>query len=72
MHCWGDMYAGVQRVALLQYGDDPWVEPGDQPVRVFIEEAGEDPPLQDWERDHEAHAGNCTAISPRRFPGPGT
>ena len=45
---------GVQRVALLQYGDDPWVEPGDQLVRVFIEEAGEDPPLQDWERDHEA------------------
>jgi hypothetical protein len=44
----------VQRVALLQYGDDPWVEPGDLLVRVFIEEAGEDPPLPAWERDHEA------------------
>jgi hypothetical protein len=44
----------VQRVALLQYGDDPWVEPGDLLVRVFIEESGEDPPLRAWERDHEA------------------
>jgi hypothetical protein len=45
---------GVQRVALLQYGDDPWVEPGDLLVRVFIEEAEEEPPLRAWERDHEA------------------
>ena len=45
---------GVQRVALLQYGDDPWVEPGDLLVRVFIEEAQEDPPLKAWARDHEA------------------
>jgi hypothetical protein len=44
---------GVQRVALLQHGDDPWVEPGDLLVRVFIEEAGEDPPLRAWNRDHE-------------------
>jgi len=44
----------VQRVALLQYGDDPWVEPGDLLVRVFIEEAGEEPDLLAWERDHEA------------------
>ena len=45
---------GVRRVALLQYGDDPWVEPGDLVVRVSIEEAGEDPPLPAWKRDHEA------------------
>jgi Arc/MetJ-type ribon-helix-helix transcriptional regulator len=44
----------VQRVALLQYGDDLWVEPGDLLIRVFIEEAEEDPPLPAWERDHEA------------------
>jgi Arc/MetJ-type ribon-helix-helix transcriptional regulator len=44
----------VQRVALLRYGDDPGVEPGDLLVRVFIEEAEEDPPLRAWERDHEA------------------
>ena len=44
---------GVQRVALLQYGDDPWVEPGDLLVRVILGEAEEDPPLRAWERDHE-------------------
>ena len=44
----------VQRVALLRYGDDPWVEPGDLLVRVFIGETAEDPPLRAWERDHEA------------------
>jgi Arc/MetJ-type ribon-helix-helix transcriptional regulator len=49
----------VQRVALLQYGDDPWVEPGDLLVRVFIEEAEEDPPLPAWERDHE---GMCREL----------
>jgi len=44
---------GVQRVAVLGYGDDPWVEPGDLLVRVYIEEAREDPPLRAWSRDHE-------------------
>ena len=44
---------GVQRIAALQYGDDPWVEPGDLVVRVFIAEAEEDPPLRAWNRDHE-------------------
>jgi hypothetical protein len=44
---------GVQRVALLQHGDDPSVEPGDLLVRVFIEEAQEAPPLRAWDRDHE-------------------
>lgn len=43
----------VQRVALLQYGDDPWVQPGDLLVRVIIAPAEEDPPLPAWERDHE-------------------
>jgi Arc/MetJ-type ribon-helix-helix transcriptional regulator len=45
--------AGVQRVALLQHGDDPSVEPGDLLVRVVIEEAEEDPDLPAWNRDHE-------------------
>ena len=36
---------GVQRIALLQHGDDPSVEPGDLLARVFIEEAEEAPPL---------------------------
>jgi hypothetical protein len=46
--------AGVRRVALLQYGDDPQAEPGDLIVRVFTEEAEADPPLRPWERDNEA------------------
>ena len=44
----------VQRVALLQHGDDPWVAPGDLLVRVIIVEAEEDPPLPAWDREHEA------------------
>jgi hypothetical protein len=46
----------VQRIALLQHGDDPSVEPGDLLVRVFIEEADEAdeaPNLPAWNRDHE-------------------
>jgi hypothetical protein len=44
---------GVQRIALLQYGDDPSVEPGDLLARVLIQEAGENPNLRAWDRDHE-------------------
>lgn len=44
----------VQRVALVRYGDDPGVEPGDLVVRVVIGEAGEDPFLPAWEREHDA------------------
>ncbi len=32
----------VRRVALLQYGDDPVIEPGELLVRVFIEAGGPD------------------------------
>ena len=44
---------GVQRIALLQHGGDPSVEPGDLLARVFIEEAEENLPLRAWNRDHE-------------------
>ena len=44
---------GVRRAALIEYGDDPSVEPGDLLARVFIEEAGENPNLRAWNRDHE-------------------
>jgi Arc/MetJ-type ribon-helix-helix transcriptional regulator len=43
----------AQRIALLQHGDDPSVEPGDLLARVFIEEAEENPNLPAWDRDHE-------------------
>lgn len=55
---------GVQRVALLQYGDDPEMEPGDLWVRVFIKVAGVPPDddgigartqaLNAWQDAHEA------------------
>jgi hypothetical protein len=44
---------GVRWIALLQHGDDPSVEPGDLLARVLIQEAGENPNLRAWDRDHE-------------------
>lgn len=38
---------GVERVALLQYGDDPVIEPGELAVRVFMAAEGE---LEERER----------------------
>jgi hypothetical protein len=60
---------GVRRVALLQHGDDPSLEPGDLVVRVFIEEAEEDPPLRAWNRDHEAMIRELQRESEERLPG---
>jgi Arc/MetJ-type ribon-helix-helix transcriptional regulator len=51
----------VQRVALLQYGDDPWIEPADLLVRVFIEEADE--------RDHEAASRELHRDLAEKVPG---
>jgi hypothetical protein len=55
---------GVQRVALLQYGDDPQIEPGDLWVRVFFKVAGVPPEregsqartlvLTAWQDTHQA------------------
>jgi hypothetical protein len=60
---------GVRRVALLQRDDDPSVEPGDLLVRVFIEEAEEDPPLRAWNREHEAMIRELQRESEERLPG---
>jgi hypothetical protein len=60
---------GVQRVALLQHGDDPQVEPGDLLVRVFIEEAEENPGLRAWERDHETMIGELQRELAEQLPG---
>jgi hypothetical protein len=59
----------VQRVALLQYGDDPWVEPGDLLVRVILEEAEEDPPLPAWTRDHETMIRELHRELTEKLPG---
>jgi hypothetical protein len=46
---------GVQRVVLLQHGDDPQVEPGGLWVRVFVKVAGIVPP------DHEGSQARIVA-----------
>jgi hypothetical protein len=60
---------GVQRIALLQHGDDPSVEPGDLLARVLIEEAGEDPNLPAWHQDHETMIGELQHELAERLPG---
>jgi hypothetical protein len=37
---------GIERVAVLQYGDDPVVEPGELAVRVFVAAEGDVPELE--------------------------
>ena len=62
---------GVQRVALLQHGDDPSVEPGDLLARVFIEEAEEAPSHRAWHRDHETMIGELQRELAEQLPGAG-
>jgi hypothetical protein len=59
----------VQRVALLQHGDDPAVEPGGLLARVFIEEAEEAPSHQAWHRDHETMIGELQRELEENLPG---
>lgn len=37
---------GIERVAVLQYGDDPVVEPGELAIKVFVAAEGELPELE--------------------------
>jgi len=60
---------GVQRIALLQHGDDPPVEPGDLLARVFIEEAAENPSQRAWHRDHETMIGELQRELAEQLPG---
>ena len=60
---------GVQRIELLQHGDDPSVEPGDLLARAFIEEAGENPNLPAWHRDHETMIGDLQRELAQQLPG---
>ena len=60
---------GVRRVALLQHGDDPAVEPGGLLARVFIEEAEEAPSHQAWHRDHETMIGELQRELEENLPG---
>jgi hypothetical protein len=48
--------AAVQRVAILQYGDDPKIEPGELLARVYIEAAGgKDERERALDTFHDAH-----------------
>jgi hypothetical protein len=60
---------GVQRIALLQHGDDPSVEPGGLLARVFIEQAREAPSHQAWHRDHERMIGELQHEVAQQLPG---
>ncbi|MGH3190449.1 MAG: hypothetical protein ACRDOL_24950 [Streptosporangiaceae bacterium] len=60
---------GVQRIALLQHGDDPPVEPGDLLARVFIEQAEEAPSHRAWHRDHETMIGELQRELEEQLPG---
>jgi len=62
---------GVQRVALLQHGDDSSVEPGSLLARVFIQEAGEAPSHRAWHRDHETMIGELQREVAEQLPGAG-
>ena len=59
----------MPRLVLLRYGDHPVIEPGDLLVRVSIEEAGEDPPLPAWKRDHEAMISELYGELAEKLPG---
>lgn len=48
--------AGVTRVALMQYGDEPEIEPGELAVRVFLAAAGDQVQQQEEALDAFSHA----------------
>ena len=60
---------GVQRIALLQYGDDPWVEPETCWSGYLLEEAaGRSAPSCLGTRPRDDDAANSTASLRRTFP----
>ncbi|MGP8000476.1 MAG: hypothetical protein ACLPKI_24610 [Streptosporangiaceae bacterium] len=62
----------ISRVALLQYGDDPVIEPGMLLVRVSVqapaEPAGEDQALEDWEHAHRDKMRDLRQELSRKLP----
>jgi hypothetical protein len=65
----------VQRVAVLQYGDDPVIEPGELLVRVFIEAAegceGQEQAFRAFEGAHGLRSSSSCTICQPRFRRPG-
>ncbi len=60
----------VKRVTLLQYGDDPVIEPGELMVRVLLQAAdgpeGEERPLEEF---RQAHGGAMKHLRHELEPG---
>jgi hypothetical protein len=63
---------GVQRVDLLQHGDDPSVEPGDLLVQVFTKETGETGPCRPGTGTTRRSSANFSARSQSSSPAPDT
>ena len=65
----------VRRVAVLQHGDDPVIEPGELLVRVIIEAPeerdGQQQALEAFEQAHGRRSDNSGTICLRCFGGPG-
>jgi len=62
---------GVQRVVLLQYGDDPQVEPRGLLIQVFVEETVEARSWPAWHREHDARIRELLQGIAENLPGPG-
>ena len=60
----------VQKVEVLQYGDDPVIEPGQAMVRVILTPAGEDPDttLHAFEKAHSGAIENLRKTIARTMP----
>jgi len=60
----------VQKVEVLQYGDDPVIEPGQAMVRVILTPAGEDPDtaLHAFEKAHSGALGDLRKAIARTMP----
>ena len=63
----------VQRVEVLQYGDEPVIEPGQAMIRVILTPTGEDPEetLHAFDKAHRAAIEDLRKRSPRRCPSSG-
>ena len=60
----------VQKVEVLQYGDEPVIEPGQAMVRVILTPAGEDPEetLHAFEKAHSAAIEDLRKTIARAMP----
>ena len=60
----------VQKVEVLQYGDEPVIEPGEVTVRVILNPAGEDPheTIEEFEKAHQDTIAELRARIAQNMP----